>query len=92
MAVDVESFRQAGWERTSYLCMAALLAYEYCELSFCVDRISIILIFAVVLQFGNEVSITNTTLHVLDLTLSCSPPRSNIFGLELSNRETYAAN
>ncbi|KIM86912.1 hypothetical protein PILCRDRAFT_815363 [Piloderma croceum F 1598] len=29
MAVDVEAFRQAGWERSSYLCMAALLAYEY---------------------------------------------------------------
>ena len=33
MAVDVAAFRQAGWERTSYLCMACLLTYEYCELT-----------------------------------------------------------
>lgn len=35
MAVDVAAFRQAGWERTSYLCMAGLLIYEYCELTIC---------------------------------------------------------
>jgi len=29
MVVDVVAYRQAGWERTSYLCMAALLTYEY---------------------------------------------------------------
>jgi len=29
MAVDVAAYRQAGWERTSYLCMACLLTYEY---------------------------------------------------------------
>jgi len=29
MAIDVEAFREAGWERTSYLCMAALLTFEY---------------------------------------------------------------
>lgn len=29
MTVDVAAYRQAGWERTSYLCMACLLGYEY---------------------------------------------------------------
>ena len=60
MAVDVAAFRQAGWERTSYLAMACLLTFEYCELSFSNFYFAaIMLIFGSVLQLGNEVSIVN---------------------------------
>jgi len=69
MAVDVEAFRQAGWERSSYLCMAALLAYEYCKRPFCTDLVLIDLILTAVLQFGNEVSIANVAPHEITLTL-----------------------
>ena len=52
--------RQAGWERTSYLAMACLLTFEYCELSFSNFYFAaIMLIFGAVLQLGNEVSIVN---------------------------------
>jgi hypothetical protein len=79
MAVDVEAFRQAGWERSSYLCMAALLVYEYCECPFCSDLVLIDLILIAVLQLGNEASITNVALHEISLTFF-SFQRSNIFG------------
>jgi len=60
-AVDVVAFRQAGWERMSYLAMAALLTFEYCELSLCIDIVWIFSNLCSVLQFGNEVRNMNVS-------------------------------
>jgi hypothetical protein len=81
MAVDVVAFRQAGWERMSYLAMAALLTFEYCELSLCIVIVWIVPTSCSVLQFGNEVrnmNVKRTTCVKTDIVISFV--RSNIFG------------